>query len=135
MSAGKTTVIDDKKTTEQERHKEKWVDYWVEALKYAEQVGGVSYQRTKDFFAGDNDTWKNCFAIPLIWSGYLNPVKHGKETTPAPGWTMERIRWRLEDRVGLPTPPPFAPPNRFEQQTTRETAKNPQDLGETRGTL
>jgi len=108
-------------------HAEAWRDYWLAALDYAAQVGGVSYQRTRAFFNNDLQAWKENFAYPLAHAGYTNPVQPSKETLCAPGWTIERIRWSLE-AGRTPTPPPHAPPEKFAKQSTAQTVET---VGET----
>ena len=106
-----------------DEHAEGWRAYWLAALDYAEQVGGVSCRRMADFFGGDNPTWRECFALPLVRAGCLNPVIHGITTTCAEGWSIEKIRWAIEAGRSTLTPPPFAPPSRFAKQSTVPTVE------------
>lgn len=95
--------------------------YWQAALKYAQEVGGVSFSKTKDFFAGDHATWRDCFILPMVRAGYVNPVQARVETTCADGWTVEKIRWAIESGHSKLTPLSFEPPSPFEQYKTEET--------------
>jgi len=105
-------------------HADEWREYWLAALDYAGQVGGVSYRRMADFFGKDNPTWRECFALPMVRAGYIRPIQHGIETTVADGQSVDKVRWALEDRRSTLTHPPFAPPSRFGKQPTQPTVEN-----------
>ena len=114
-----------------DEHAEAWCAYWLAALDYAGQVGGVSYQRMADFFGNDNPTWRENFALPMVRAGYINPVIQRITTTCTLGWSIEKIRWAIESGRSTLTPPPFAPPSKFGQQATEPTVENSGETGNT----
>ena len=107
-----------------DEHAEAWRAYWLAALDYAGEVGGVSYQRTADFFGNNNPTWRECFALPLVRAGCLNPVIHGITTTCAEGWSVEKIRLKIDGGWAKLESPPFAPPIRFQNHLAQSKRIN-----------
>lgn len=109
--------------TPQHRYSLEWRDYWLKALEYAGDVGGVSFSRMREFFAGDHATWRECFAIPMVRAGYVNPVQPKVETTCTEGWSIEKVKWAVESGHSRLTPLPYLPPSPFEQNKQAEQAK------------
>lgn len=110
--------------TAQHKYGREWFTYWLAALAYAGEVGGVSFSKTKDFFAGDWLTWRECFIIPLVLAGYANPIQSRKETTLVDGCTLDKIKWSIDGGTSKLTPLPYLPPTPFEQYKAAATANN-----------
>lgn len=114
--------------TPQHKYGREWFAYWLAALAYAQEVGGVSFSKTKDFFAGDWATWRECFAGPMMWADYIQAIVRRKETILADDWTIDKIRWAIEGGVSRLAPLPYPPPTPFEQYKAAQTANNSEGI-------
>lgn len=93
------------------RYAAEWRKYWMAALEYAQSVGSLSFNKNREFFNDNLDVWRECVAYPFVRAGMFEPVKERKETAPADGWTIDKIKERVEAGVG-PAPLPYPPPER-----------------------
>lgn len=110
-----------------------WIAYWTAGLKYSEDVGSLVYSKMRDFAGNDYETWKDCFVVPLRTAGYLEPLIDRKATQFTPNWSAEKVRWRLESGVGIPTCPDYLPPtpHASRKQQTTGIAENTGEIAET----
>lgn len=121
------SIVDDPPNITRTNQMAAWVEYWIKALEYSETEGGVSFSKAWKFFGNDWVTWRKCFAEPMARWGQLDPIKDKTETVPAPGLSVQKIRWKLESgfRPDVSHFPSFVPPAHFERsiEANREAKK------------
>lgn len=106
-----------------------WLVYWRGLFGYAQDKGGIQFDRMREYFGGNraisNTSWREVLS-PFTRAKIIAPIISGQRTDFVNGWTVESLLAKLNSRHDLhpdfmrfvpdyPPPAPFEPLTMFSE--------------------